>query len=130
MADSSKRVNKRTKRKVSDGIVTVQATFNNTIVTIADKQGNVLAWQTSGGSGFRGSRKSTPYAASVAAEIAGKKAQENYGLQNVVIHVKGPGPGRESVIRAMITLGFNILMIKDVTTLPHNGCRPPKDRRV
>lgn len=124
-----KKAIKKAKRKVVDGIVSIQATFNNTIITFADKLGNVISWQTAGGSGFRGSRKSTPYAASVATEVAGKKAME-YGLQNVIVMVKGPGPGRESAVRALVTLGLNVTGIKDVTKLPHNGCRPRKKRRV
>lgn len=124
-----KKTARKIKRKVVDGIVSIQATFNNTIVTFADKLGNVIAWQTAGGSGFRGSRKSTPFAAGVATEIAGKKAMEQ-GLQNVMVMVKGPGPGRESAVRALVTLGLNVIGIKDVTKLPHNGCRPRKKRRV
>jgi small subunit ribosomal protein S11 len=124
-----KKTARKIKRKVVDGMVCIQATFNNTIVTFADKLGNVIAWQTAGGSGFRGSRKSTPFAAGVATEIAGKKAMEQ-GLQNVVVMVKGPGPGRESAVRALVTLGLNVIGIKDVTRLPHNGCRPRKKRRV
>ncbi len=126
---ATKKAPRKAKRKVVDGMVFIQATFNNTIITFADKQGNVIAWQTAGGSGFRGSRKSTPYAASVATEIAGKKAIE-YGLQNVIVMVKGPGPGRESAVRALATLGLAVTAIKDVTKLPHNGCRPRKKRRV
>jgi small subunit ribosomal protein S11 len=124
-----KKTARKIKRKVVDGMVCIQATFNNTIVTFADKLGNVIAWQTAGGSGFRGSRKSTPFAAGVATEIAGKKAMEQ-GLQNVMVMVKGPGPGRESAVRALVTLGLNVIGIKDVTKLPHNGCRPRKKRRV
>ncbi len=121
---------KKNRRKVIDGMVCIQASFNNTIITFADKQGNVIAWQTAGGSGFRGSRKSTPYAASVATEVAGKKAMADYGLQTVVVMVKGPGPGRESAVRALGAMGLVVLGIKDVTSLPHNGCRPRKKRRV
>ncbi|MCD6044853.1 MAG: ribosomal protein [Gammaproteobacteria bacterium] len=124
-----KKTARKIKRKVVDGMVCIQATFNNTIITFADKLGNVIAWQTAGGSGFRGSRKSTPFAAGVATEIAGKKAMEQ-GLQNVIVMVKGPGPGRESAVRALVTLGLNVIGIKDVTKLPHNGCRPRKKRRV
>lgn len=124
-----KKTARKIKRKVVDGMVCIQATFNNTIITFADKLGNVIAWQTAGGSGFRGSRKSTPFAAGVATEIAGKKAMEQ-GLQNVMVMVKGPGPGRESAVRALVTLGLNVIGIKDVTKLPHNGCRPRKKRRV
>jgi small subunit ribosomal protein S11 len=107
----------------------VHASFNNTIVTITDRQGNTLSWATSGGSGFRGSRKSTPFAAQVAAEKAGEKAKE-YGLRNLDVNVKGPGPGRESAVRALNALGYKITSIHDVTPIPHNGCRPPKKRRV
>lgn len=124
-----KKVTKKIKRKVVDGMVYIHATFNNTIVTFTDKAGNVISWQTAGGSGFRGSRKSTPYAAGVAAEVAGKKAME-YGLQNVIAVVKGPGPGRESAVRTVQALGLVVIAIKDVTKLPHNGCRPRKKRRV
>jgi small subunit ribosomal protein S11 len=107
----------------------IHASFNNTIVTITDRQGNALAWATSGGSGFRGSRKSTPFAAEVAAERAGVAAQD-YGLKNIEVLVKGPGPGRESAIRALNATGYKITNITDVTPIPHNGCRPPKKRRV
>lgn len=120
---------KRAKRVVVDGIAHIHASFNNTIVTITDRQGNALAWATSGGSGFRGSRKSTPFAAQVAAEKAGRIAQE-VGMKNLEIRVKGPGPGRESAARALNNVGFKITNIADVTSIPHNGCRPPKKRRV
>ncbi len=120
---------KKSKKVVSEGIAHIQATFNNTIITITDNQGNALSWATSGGSGFRGSRKSTPFAAQVAAERAGEAAKE-YGLQNLQVHVKGPGPGREAAVRALHAAGFNIHSITDVTPIPHNGCRPPKRRRV
>ncbi len=120
---------KKTKRTVIDGIAHVHASFNNTIVTITDRQGNALSWATAGGSGFRGSRKSTPFAAQVAAERAALAAQE-YGLQNLDVEVKGPGPGRESAVRALNNAGFKITNISDVTPIPHNGCRPPKKRRV
>ena len=123
------RAHKRSKKQVSDGIAHIHASFNNTIVTISDRQGNALSWATSGGSGFRGSRKSTPYAAQVAAERAGEVAKE-YGLKNLEVLVKGPGPGRESSIRALNAIGFKITNISDVTPIPHNGCRPPKKRRV
>jgi small subunit ribosomal protein S11 len=120
---------KRTKKTVVDGIAHVHASFNNTIITITDRQGNVLCWATSGGSGFRGSRKSTPFAAQVAAEKAGIAAQE-YGVKNLEVQVKGPGPGRESAVRSLHNIGFKIANISDVTPIPHNGCRPPKKRRV
>jgi small subunit ribosomal protein S11 len=120
---------KRAKRQVADGMAHIHASFNNTIVTITDRQGNALAWATSGGSGFRGSRKSTPFAAQVAAERAGVAAQED-GLKNLEVFVKGPGPGRESAIRALNATGYKITNITDVTPIPHNGCRPPKKRRV
>ena len=120
---------KKTKRQVSDGVAHIHASFNNTIVTITDRQGNTLAWATSGGSGFRGSRKSTPFAAQVAAEKAGVAAQE-YGLRTVEVRVRGPGPGRESAVRALNACGLKVTSIEDVTPIPHNGCRPPKKRRV
>ncbi|MFZ2508937.1 MAG: 30S ribosomal protein S11 [Steroidobacteraceae bacterium] len=120
---------KKAKRQVSEGVAHVHASFNNTIVTITDRQGNTLAWATSGGSGFRGSRKSTPFAAQVAAEKAGIAAQE-HGLRTVEVKVKGPGPGRESAVRALNACGLKVTSIADVTPIPHNGCRPPKKRRV
>lgn len=123
------RTRKKIKKVVTDGIVHVHASFNNTIVTITDRQGNALCWATSGGSGFRGSRKSTPFAAQVAADRAGQVAKE-YGLKNLDVNVKGPGPGRESAVRALNAAGFKITSITDVTPIPHNGCRPPKKRRV
>lgn len=123
------RVKKRIKKEIADGIAHVHASFNNTIVTITDRKGNALAWATSGGSGFRGSRKSTPFAAQVAAEKAGMVAQE-YGMKNLDVMIKGPGPGRESAVRSLNSLGFKITNIVDVTPIPHNGCRPPKKRRV
>lgn len=125
----SKTTRKKTKRTVVDGVAHVHASFNNTIITITDRQGNTLSWATSGGSGFRGSRKSTPFAAQVAAERAGVAAQE-YGLKNLDVMVKGPGPGRESAVRALNNAGYKITNITDVTPIPHNGCRPPKKRRV
>jgi len=125
----TKTVRKKVKRTVVDGVAHVHASFNNTIITITDRQGNTLSWATSGGSGFRGSRKSTPFAAQVAAERAGLAAQE-YGLKNLDVQVKGPGPGRESAVRALNNAGFKITNITDVTPIPHNGCRPPKKRRV
>jgi small subunit ribosomal protein S11 len=126
---STGRTRKKVKKDVSDGIAHVHASFNNTIVTITDRQGNALCWATAGGSGFRGSRKSTPFAAQVAAERAGAMAQE-YGMKNLEVCVKGPGPGRESAVRALNAKGFKITNISDVTPIPHNGCRPPKKRRV
>jgi len=120
---------KKAKRVVTDAIVHVQASFNNTVVTITDRQGNALSWATSGGAGFRGSRKSTPFAAQVAAEAAGKAAQE-CGVKNLEVRIKGPGPGRESSVRALNALGMKITAISDVTPVPHNGCRPPKKRRI
>ncbi len=123
------RARRRVKRTVVDGIAHVQASFNNTIVTISDRQGNVLTWATAGGSGFRGSRKSTPFAAQVAAERAGNDAKE-YGLKNLDVTISGPGPGRESAVRALNAIGYKITSISDVTPIPHNGCRPPKKRRV
>ena len=123
------RIKKKVKRSVTDGVAHVHATFNNTIVTITDRQGNTLSWATAGGSGFRGSRKSTPFAAQVAAERAGAVAQE-MGLKNIDVMVKGPGPGRDSAVRALNGLGLKISRIDDVTPIPHNGCRPPKKRRV
>ena len=129
MAKTPTRARKRVKKQVADGIAHVHASFNNTIVTITDRQGNALSWATAGGSGFRGSRKSTPFAAQVAAERAGEMAKE-YGLKNLEVMVKGPGPGRESSIRALNAIGFKITNITDVTAIPHNGWRPPKKRRV
>ena len=126
---SQNRTRKRIKKEVADGIVHVHASFNNTIVTITDRKGNALSWATSGGSGFRGSRKSTPFAAQVAAEKAGIIAQE-FGMKNLDVMIKGPGPGRESAVRSLNNLGFKINNIVDVTPIPHNGCRPPKKRRV
>ncbi|RLA15384.1 MAG: 30S ribosomal protein S11 [Gammaproteobacteria bacterium] len=128
MADNP-RTKKKVKRTVSDGVAHIHATFNNTIVTISDRQGNALTWATAGGSGFRGSRKSTPFAAQVAAERAGQAAQE-MGMKNLEVMVKGPGPGRDSAVRALNAIGFKISRIDDVTPIPHNGCRPPKKRRV
>ena len=120
---------KKVKKHVTDAIAHVHASFNNTIVTITDRQGNALSWATSGGAGFRGSRKSTPFAAQVAAEKAGNIAQE-HGVKMVEVRVKGPGPGRESAVRALNACGLKITNISDVTPIPHNGCRPPKKRRV
>jgi len=129
MAKSSTRTKKRVKKNVVDGIAHIHASFNNTIITITDRQGNALSWATSGGSGFRGSRKSTPFAAQIAAENAGRAALE-FGMKNLEVQVKGPGPGRESAVRALNNVGFTISNITDVTPIPHNGCRPPKKRRV
>ena len=123
------KVKKRSKKVVVDAIAYVHASFNNTVVTITDRQGNTLCWATSGGSGFRGSRKSTPFAAQVAAEKAGTAAIE-FGVKNMEVRVTGPGPGRESAVRALNSVGFKITSIEDVTPIPHNGCRPPKKRRV
>jgi small subunit ribosomal protein S11 len=120
---------KKAKRVVTDAIVHVQASFNNTVVTITDRQGNALSWATAGGAGFRGSRKSTPFAAQVAAEKAGRAAQE-YGVKTLEVRIKGPGPGRESAVRSLNALGMKVTNIVDVTPIPHNGCRPPKRRRV
>jgi small subunit ribosomal protein S11 len=123
------RARKKVKKVVTDGMAHIHASFNNTIVSISDRQGNVLCWATSGGSGFRGSRKSTPFAAQVAADRVGQVAKE-FGLKNLDVNVKGPGPGRESAVRALNAAGFKITSITDVTPIPHNGCRPPKKRRV
>ena len=120
---------KKTKRNVIEGVAHIHATFNNTIITITDRSGNTLSWATAGGSGFRGSRKSTPFAAQIAAEKAGTKAKE-FGLKDISVKIKGPGPGRESALRALNAIGLNVVSIEDVTPLPHNGCRPPKRRRV
>lgn len=129
MAKPVTKTRKRVKRNVLDGVAHVHASFNNTIITITDRQGNALAWATSGGSGFRGSRKSTPFAAQVAAERVGNAVKE-FGMKNLEVNVKGPGPGRESAVRALNAAGFKITSIVDVTPIPHNGCRPPKRRRV
>ncbi len=126
---AAQRVRKKVKKNVAEGVVHVHASFNNTIITITDRQGNALAWATSGGQGFKGSRKSTPFAAQVAAESAGRVALE-YGVKNLEVRIKGPGPGRESAVRALHGLGIKITAISDVTPIPHNGCRPPKRRRI
>ena len=123
------RVRKKVKKNVAEAIVHVHASFNNTIVTITDRQGNTLAWATSGGAGFKGSRKSTPFAAQVAAETAGRAAIE-CGVKNLEVRIKGPGPGGESAVRALNALGLKVTSIADVTPVPHNGCRPPKRRRI
>lgn len=130
MAKSTGGATKKKRGPVIDGIAFIHASFNNTIITITDRQGNALSWATAGGSGFRGSRKSTPFAAQVAAEKAGKNAIELYGLQNLDVKVNGPGPGRESAVRALHNCGLKVSNITDVTPIPHNGCRPPKRRRV
>ncbi|MDD2365854.1 MAG: 30S ribosomal protein S11 [Desulfuromonadaceae bacterium] len=131
MASPSKKVvrKKKERKNISNGVAHIQATFNNTIITITDPVGNVVAWSTAGAKGFKGSRKSTPFAAQIAAEDCAKKAQE-HGMRTVEVYVKGPGSGRESALRALQAAGFGISFIKDVTPIPHNGCRPPKRRRV
>jgi small subunit ribosomal protein S11 len=129
MAKASTKTRKRVKKTVADGVAHIHASFNNTIVTITDRQGNTLSWATAGGSGFRGSRKSTPFAAQIASQKAGEVAKE-FGMQNLDVFIKGPGPGRESAVRALNSLGFKITNITDITPIPHNGCRPPKKRRV
>ncbi|MBW1743839.1 MAG: 30S ribosomal protein S11 [Deltaproteobacteria bacterium] len=120
---------KKEKKLILNGIAHIQSTFNNTIVTITDPMGNVVAWSSAGTQGFKGSRKSTPFAAQLAAEDAAKKAMD-HGMRNVEVYVKGPGAGREPALRALQATGFNVVLIKDVTPIPHNGCRPPKRRRV
>lgn len=132
MAKDSKKVagkKKKEKKNIPNGIAHIQATFNNTTITISDTAGNVVAWSAAGAMGFKGSKKSTPFAAQMAAEDAGKKAMA-HGMKSVDIYVKGPGSGRESALRALQSVGFNINLIKDITPIPHNGCRPPKRRRV
>ena len=129
MAKTATKVRKKVKKNVAEGVAHIHASFNNTIITITDRQGNALSWATSGGAGFKGSRKSTPFAAQVAAEAAGKAAQA-CGVKNVEVRIKGPGPGRESSVRALNALGMKITSITDVTPIPHNGCRPPKKRRI
>ena len=129
MVKPSTKVRKKVKTNVAEGIGHVHACFSNTIVTITDRQGNALAWSTSGASGFKGSRKSTPFAAQVAAELVGKAAVE-CGVKNLEVRIKGPGPGRESAVRALNAAGFKITSISDITPVPHNGCRPPKKRRI
>lgn len=123
------RSSKRIKKDISDGIAHISASFNNTIITITDRKGNALAWASAGASGFRGSRKSTPFAAQIAAEKAGNVVKE-FGMKNLDVRITGPGPGRESAVRSLNALGFKILNITDTTPIPHNGCRPPKKRRV
>ena len=129
MAKERTRVRKREKKNIISGVAHVNATFNNTMITIADAQGNTIAWSSAGASGFKGSRKSTPYAAQMAGEDAGRKAQE-HGMKTLEVEVKGPGSGRESALRALQAVGFTITAIRDVTPIPHNGCRPRKRRRV
>lgn len=126
---SATRTKKKVKKNIVDGVAHVHASFNNTIITITDRQGNALAWATAGGSGFRGSRKSTPFAAQVAADRVGEMVKE-FGLKNLDVRIKGPGPGRDSAVRGLNNAGFKITSITDVTPIPHNGCRPPKKRRV
>ncbi len=131
MANPAKKVvrKKKEKKNIPNGVAHIQATFNNTMITITDSVGNVLAWSSAGSKGFKGSRKSTPFAAQIAAEDAAKKAQE-HGVRNIEVYVKGPGSGRESALRALQAAGFSVSFIRDVTAIPHNGCRPPKRRRV
>jgi len=129
MAKATRTGRKRVKKTVVDGIAHIHASFNNTIITITDRQGNTLSWVTTGGSGFRGSRKSTPFAAQIASQKAGEQAKE-FNMQNLEVFIKGPGPGRESAVRALNSVGFKITSITDITPIPHNGCRPPKQRRV
>ncbi len=129
MAKQPTRTKKKVKKMVTDGIAHVHASFNNTIIMISDRQGNALCWTTAGGSGFRGSRKSTPFAAQVAAEKCGQMAKE-FGMKSIDVNIKGPGPGRDSAVRALNNSGLKITSISDVTPIPHNGCRPPKKRRV
>lgn len=128
-AAPAKKTKKKVKKNISVGVVHVQATFNNTIVSVTDPQGNVLSWASAGSRGFKGSRKSTPFAAQLAAEEAARKAQE-HGVRTVTVYINGPGAGRESALRALQTAGFRVTSIRDVTPIPHNGCRPPKRRRV
>ena len=127
--DQASRVKRRERKNISSGVAHVSATFNNTIVTITDAQGNTIAWSSAGGQGFKGSRKSTPYAAQMAAESAGRKAQE-HGMKTLEVQVRGPGSGRESALRALQAVGLTVTSIRDVSRIPHNGCRPPKRRRV
>ena len=129
MPRPSRTKKKKIKKNIASGVAHIQSTLNNTIVTLSDAAGNVIAWSSSGVQGFKGSRKSTPFAAQLAAEDAAKKAME-HGMRSIEVYVKGPGPGRESALRALQAAGFTIVSIKDVTPIPHNGCRPPKRRRV
>ncbi len=123
------RIKKKVRKNIASGVVHIHSTFNNTIITVTDPGGNIVSWSSAGVQGFKGSRKSTPFAAQMAAEDAAKKAMD-HGMKNVEVFVKGPGAGRESALRALQAAGFNVTMIKDVTPIPHNGCRPPKRRRV
>ena len=129
MATPPARARRRDRKNIASGVAHVNATFNNTMITITDAQGNAISWSSAGSQGFKGSRKSTPYAAQMAAEDAGRKAME-HGMKTLEVEVKGPGSGRESALRALQTVGFTITSIRDVTSIPHNGCRPPKRRRV
>jgi len=129
MAKDTTRVRRRERKNISSGVAHVNSTFNNTMITITDAQGNTISWSSAGAMGFKGSRKSTPYAAQVAAEDAGKKAQD-HGMRTLEVEVRGPGSGRESALRALQAAGFTITSIRDVTPIPHNGCRPRKRRRV
>ena len=129
MAKDPKRVRRKERKNITAGVAHVQASFNNTMITITDAQGNAIAWSSAGSMGYKGSRKSTPYAAQIAAEDAGKKAME-HGMKTLEVNVCGPGSGRESALRALQAVGFTITTIRDVTPIPHNGCRPPKRRRV
>ncbi|MDF1719994.1 MAG: 30S ribosomal protein S11 [Minwuia sp.] len=129
MAKKETKVRRRERKNITNGVAHVQATFNNTMITITDVQGNAISWSSAGMMGFKGSRKSTPYAAQMAAEDAGKKAQD-HGVKTLEVKVRGPGSGRESALRALQATGFNVTSIRDVTTIPHNGCRPKKRRRV
>ncbi|HPF45757.1 MAG: 30S ribosomal protein S11 [Kordiimonadaceae bacterium] len=126
---TEKRLKRRERKNITNGVAHVNSTFNNTIITIADAQGNTISWSTAGAMGFKGSRKSTPYAAQIAGEDAGRKAME-HGIKTLEVEVKGPGSGRESALRALMALGITITSIRDVTPIPHNGCRAPKRRRV
>lgn len=129
MARVSARTKRKDKKNITNGVAHIKSTFNNTIITISDAQGNAISWATSGEQGFKGSRKSTPFAAQMAAETAGRRAQE-HGVKMLEVQMKGPGSGRESALRALQGIGFEITQIRDVTPVPHNGCRPPKKRRV
>lgn len=129
MAKPKQKTKRRVRKNVQNGIAHIHATFNNTIVTLTDASGNALSWSSAGSRSFKGSRKSTPYAAGIAAEDAARKAQE-HGLKSVAVYLKGPGPGRESALRSLQSAGLKVTVIRDVTPLPHNGCRPPKRRRV